>query len=256
MEDLSKRVPMINELILDNLDDKSLINFKEASREINQILDRERFYWIRTMNKHKGNFKEFKKSWKKVISKTPVGNVKQLALAVHHFFKGISTRHETQWHPLFIAAEQGSLELCEHIIGKTGEQNPKRIKDGFTPVHMAAQEGHMEIYQFLVENLDDKNPSENDGGTPLHRAASNGHLEICRITMEALVDKNPIDNEGWTPLHQAAQEGHLKICIIIMNGLVDKNPGNNNGWTPLHAAAKYGHLQTYNESYPGQKSWK
>ena len=105
MEDLSKRFPRIIKLFLNNLDDKSLINFKQTSRGINKVLEAEKFYWIRSMNKHNGNFQEFRESWKMVIEKTPAGNVRQLAMAVYHFFKGISTKHEAQWHPLFIVVE-------------------------------------------------------------------------------------------------------------------------------------------------------
>ena len=124
MENLS-RFSVINQQILNNVDNKTLVNFNKASRIINQVLDKEKFYWIRIINNHSGRFQDFQEPWKKVIFKTPVGTVKQLALAVHKFFQGIPTRIEKQWHPLFIAADQGSLELCEHIANKTGDKNPK-----------------------------------------------------------------------------------------------------------------------------------
>ena len=131
------------------------------------------------MNKYNGNFKEFKESWKKVTSKTPVGNIQQLSLAVRQFFKGISTRYETQWHPLFIAAEQGSLRLCEHIINKTGDIT-SNLDSGSTPLHLAVQGGHLETYQFLAKRLKDKNPGSKIGWTPLHQAAQEGYVEIAR----------------------------------------------------------------------------
>ena len=59
MEDLSKRVPLMNRWILKNVDDKTLTNFKEASQEINQVFDKERFYWIRMIFKYDDSFKEF-----------------------------------------------------------------------------------------------------------------------------------------------------------------------------------------------------
>ena len=77
MEDLSKRVPVINQIILKNLDEKSRANFKQVSRGINQVLAKERIYWILTMKKYHGNFKEFKKSWKMINSGTPVDNIKK-----------------------------------------------------------------------------------------------------------------------------------------------------------------------------------
>ena len=196
MENLTKRVPLINKLILKNIDEKSRINFKQSSRGINQVLDKERIYWILKLNKYHGNFKEFKESWKMVKSNTPANNVKHLALAAEKFFNGFATRTDKQWHPLFIAAQQGSLELCKLIVKKTGEYNPKRVQDGCTPLHMAAQEGNVEVYKLLASNLENKNIGDNIGCTPLHLAAQNGHLKVCGLIMETLVDKNPGINGG------------------------------------------------------------
>ena len=76
MEDLTKRVPLLNQWILKNIDQKSRVNFKRASKVINQVLDNERIYWILMMNKYNGHFKEFKASWKSVNYRTPVDNLK------------------------------------------------------------------------------------------------------------------------------------------------------------------------------------
>ena len=137
MEKLSKRFSSTNKVILSYVDEKTLANFKKGSKGINKILNGEKFYWIRIINKHRARFQEFQESWKKVISRTPVDTIKQLALAVDKFFQGKPTRLERRWHPLFIAAEQGSLELCKHIIYKTGCENPKRMKDGLNAFKMA-----------------------------------------------------------------------------------------------------------------------
>ena len=118
MEDLKKRTPLFNQLILKNLDETSRLNFRQASKSIDQVLEKERVYWILKMNKYQENFKEFKESWKAVISKTPVADLKHLAVAAQKFFNGKATRIDEQWHPLFIAADQDSLDLCKLIITK------------------------------------------------------------------------------------------------------------------------------------------
>ena len=104
MEDLTKKVPLINQLILKNIDEKIRVNFKHASRGIDKVLEKEKIYFILKMSKYHENFKEFKGSWKMVNFKTPVENVKKLALAVQKFFDGRAKRIDKQWHPLFIAA--------------------------------------------------------------------------------------------------------------------------------------------------------
>ena len=78
---------MINRLILKNVDDKTLANFKETNRDINKILGKEIFYWIRTIKKYNENFKEFQDSWKKATSKSPACIVYELALEIGKFHK-------------------------------------------------------------------------------------------------------------------------------------------------------------------------
>ena len=233
MEDLGWRFPLISKIILNNVDNISLANFRKASRENSNFLENERFYWIRIIKKYSANFEEFKESWKKVISKTQVDFLKNLAIDVQTFFNSFSKRYNQQWHPLFIGAERGSLPLCEHVVNRTGDVNSCERIDGFTPLGFAAQEGHLEICVFLIKPLEDKNPGDKNGWTPLHRAAQNGHLEVCKAIVMHLGNKNPASNDGITPLHLAAAHGHLEISKILIKNLDDKNPGCHNGQTPL-----------------------
>ena len=119
MENICERFPVITQMILNNVDDRSLINFKETSRDNDEMLKSERFYWIRIVKKYNGNFQEFHESWLKVINKSPVEIVKELSLAVYQFFMAREARSEKQWHPLSICPAQGSFLLCEHIFKKT-----------------------------------------------------------------------------------------------------------------------------------------
>ena len=89
MEDLGRKFPLISQIILNNVDDKSLTKFRKASRKNSNCLDNERFYWIRNIKRYFANFEEFQESWKKVINKTPVDFLKDLAIDVHSFFQGL-----------------------------------------------------------------------------------------------------------------------------------------------------------------------
>ena len=89
MEELGSRFPLISQIILNNVDDNSLANFRKVSRENSNFLDNERFYWIRNIKKYSSNLEEFQESWKKVINKTPVDFLKNLATDVQSFFQGL-----------------------------------------------------------------------------------------------------------------------------------------------------------------------
>ena len=257
MEDLCQRIPFVAVMIFRELNNQSLIKNKEASRELSQFMCNERFYWLRIIKIYNKNFFEYQVLWKKVLEKTPVNIIRQLAYAIRKFFMQKAHRccshrinacpprfeeftASLQWTPLHMIAYCGLFEMYKYAHGKTGQINPPII-NGLTPLHFTAFGGHLKILELIMDSLEDKNPGDNHGLTPLHLAAENGHLKVCEFIMDILEDKNPGDNRHLTPLHKAAVNGHLKVCEFIMEILEDKNPGDNHGITPLHKAAQNGY---------------
>ena len=86
MEDLCERFPLLSKMVFENLDNQKLVIVKESSLEINNHLQNERFYWIRIIKKHVERFNGFVDAWKKVIHKTPVKTVRELAITVETCF--------------------------------------------------------------------------------------------------------------------------------------------------------------------------
>ena len=133
------------------------------------------------IEKNIGKRNTFTEDWKKVVFKTKIQIVKELALATHEFYK---LRMKRNWFrqifsPLYIAADQGKLQLCQYMIGRSIDVNWKD-KIGQTPLLLAAKMGHFEITKLILGNVVEKNPPTDDGCTPLYVAASHGHLEIYR----------------------------------------------------------------------------
>ena len=244
MEELSNRFPHLASNILNEINDQSLFDCKESSREMNSFIVSEKFFWIRIIWNYRENFVEFKESWKKTINKSSVDFVMELSQATYRFFTKKSSRFEKQWHPLFIVGDQECLQLFKCIFEKVDDKNPKGY-NGVSVLHLAAQEGCLNISKFILENVDDKIFLDDTGGTPLHRAARFGHIEVCKLLLNHLEDKNLGNNEGVTPLHYAAFNGHLEVCKVVMDVVADKNPRSicHFGFTPLHAAAQTGHLE-------------
>ena len=121
MENLCIRFPVASEMVLKNLDDPSLKRSKLAGRGMAEFLENEKFYWIRIIKKYIVYFEGHEKSWREVVNKTPLGIIKQLAIAVQHFFKKHSFK---ELAPLHIAAEKGTFQLCQYVIAKTSNKNP------------------------------------------------------------------------------------------------------------------------------------
>ena len=253
MEEVCQRFPLIAQKILNNFDNETLINFKEAGRNNNDFLRKERSYWIRIIQSRNCNCNCFQEVWKKVIKKTPVETIKELAAAVLNIHPTLSGNMESK-PPLFFAAMYSSLNLCNHIIEKAGTVGIKATLIIASFMGIVKMNYPLNIFKLLLEKADDKNPILTFPiGTPrfqhignrtlLHDLAERGNLEMCKLIVEKVEDKNPKDVFGITPYHIAARFGDVKLCQILMEHLIDKNPTNIYGHTPFSLAASHGHLE-------------
>ena len=267
MESLSQRFPLMAQKIMSHVDDKTLINFKETGRNNAYFLGKERFYWIRIIQRYNCLIGELQEVWKKVVTKTPIDIIKELAVAIHQFPRTIFREHkneilpseptspiefvqkiEKQWHPLFIGATCGSVNLCDHIIKKVGVKNSTIFKRSgkITPLVFAAEfMNNLNVFKLLLEKAEDKNPIliTDVNWTLLHNLAEKGHLEMVTIMVKQIQNKSPLDVHGSTPYHIAAYFGHVELCYLLMKYNMDKNPKNYGGQTPLLFAAYNGQLE-------------
>ena len=256
MKHLFESIPLLGKLVFTNLDNQSLTNCKEVSRKLYESLDKERLLWIRIITNHKCNTTEYSKLWKKAVEKTPLENLKELAVAVDQFFKySTPNRHlspreineaprwfKAQWSPHHIAAHAGNLKLYQCVVEKTAGINPSGSNKK-TVLQFASEYGQLNVCKFIMDGLVDKNPSDDNGDTPFHLAAACGHVELCKLFLENGVDLNCTDKNGLGLLHAAASLGQLETYKIIMDSLQNKNPPDNEGNTPLHIAATENDLE-------------
>ena len=268
MENSIRRFALVAELILNNLDDQSLVRSKEISKEISKFTKNQRFYWIRMIGRKYWTFKGFQESWKEVIHQTPFDVVKELANEVQTLFtnQNICSLRTGPMHPLHIVALRGNLKLYKFVVSKTKDKNPcgrlisqhrkfmlptigdhsmyRPVSDA-TPLHMAAMNGNYEVCKYICENSDIKNQIDHLNLTPLDIAAANGHLHVVKILFESVVEEDQRNQVGWTPLHFAASSGHTEIYQYLYQNNVNKNPRDGGGVTPLHIAAYHGHSNMF-----------
>ena len=255
MDVFVNRFPLVSNRILDLLDDTTLMHCKEVSKELNNFLQNEKSVWLRIIRLYKGNIIGFEDSWKKTIEKDSVDNIKHLALATQNFFKHESNFFMNQWHPLFIAAAEGSIEFCKYVLQKTGDNNPSidnhinrfPTATGYTVLHFVAEFGCVDVARLIINRLEDKNPIDSHKNTCLHFAARNHDITVYKFFMKNAENKMPENFLGWTPCHQAAYSGNLKVLELVFKNLENKNPPTtkgigNLGLTPLHIAAQQNHV--------------
>jgi hypothetical protein len=245
MEILCQRFPLMAQKVMSYVDYNTLINFKEDDRNNVEFLRKERFYWIRIIQRYSCLFGELQEVWNKVVSRTPIEIIEELAVAVHKLPQTMLRQHkvygypmtllefvkkrEKHWHPLVISAACGSVDLCDHIIQKVGVKNlslSKRCGKN-TPLAVAAEYMRdMSVFKFLLEKAEDKNPIlvKRTNWTLLHELASDGHLRMCALMMEQVDDKSPQDVYGSAPFCMAVSYGRVEVCRLLMKYLIDKNP--------------------------------
>ena len=86
MEDLCVRIPLVAGMILKNLDNQSLIIYKDSSRGIHQYLTEEKLFSIRIIKEYKTSFTQYQNVWEKVLKKASVEIVQGFAVLVREFF--------------------------------------------------------------------------------------------------------------------------------------------------------------------------
>ena len=260
MDIIVRRFPTLAVNIINNLDDKSLVKFKDINRENHEFMDQERFYWIRILRKYSKYFETNKESWMMSISKIQARFVKKLAMATLNFFKtaprdleDVIDVHlkifffprEDQLTPLLIAAYNVDLSFFQQVKERTTNLKPPMTESDASPIHLAAFGGHITLCRHLLVELENKNSITKNGLTTLDYAAVAGHLEVFKIFHEVAEVKNPKSARTQkTPLHFAAEKGHSEICKFIIEREDDKNPADRWSRTPFHLAAQYGQLST------------
>ena len=276
MESIFAKIPDLGDKIIRELDNKSLLRCKEVQRSWYNFINEEKTLWLRMIQNYIGNDNKFLTAWRKVLTKTTIDFVAQIAFATKQsrsnvflvqtvspisvavidgsldLYKEMMVKLSGmnqkdifgEESPLFLAADIGHYDICKLVIANMVDKNPAR-HDGVSPLYMAAQNGHYKICKLIISNVDDKNPAMYDGVTPLFIAADQGHYEICKLIISNVDEKNPASYDGITPLYVAAEKGHYDICKLIITTVDDKNPARHDGYTPLYVAAKKGNYEIF-----------
>ena len=142
LEDICRRFPLVGKKICNNLDDESLVNFREADRNIHWFLEQERFFWVRNIRAYHSIMGDHQGVWNRIVHRRPLLIVREIALTVHRFCQWMKNhyRNETlcgfafvrrilrEYHPFYIAFKCVHRQFCEYIIQLTGIQWPTYLQ--------------------------------------------------------------------------------------------------------------------------------
>lgn len=150
----------------------------------------------------------------------------------------LSAQTKTGATPLYLACQEGHLEIIQYLVKDCGADPHVRANDGMTPLHAAAQMGHNTVIVWLVSAAWARH------GSARHSSARHGgpaHLPPPQMSFTT-VSLSERDDDGATAMHFAASRGHAKVLswLLLHGGEITAD-----GWggTPLHDAAENGELE-------------
>ena len=209
IEDVFNRFPHINESIFNELGNQSLINCKEASRELSKLLEQERFFWIRILRNYSKHYHTFHDFWKMAIYRTSIEIVKHLALATKTS-AWINPRTRFQFHPIHVATEVGNMELLEHISKKLREKIPPGSVMIIPPGNFMSAEIRSLISQYSMDKM----------YLRPYREQSKGNFGICRFMIGYVNDGNrqniKVNYYDRKKLNIAVANSHLEIAKFLL----------------------------------------
>ena len=270
------RFPHLGEKVFECLDNETLVICKSVGRTFNVFLDKEKIFWIRSLQRIIDNLKgkESKQNiWREFYGcSESINPMLQKEYCVEKQLKGLSAssiksmaQEATKnslfkkqfYHLLHLAIFVGNEEIYRSVYANSKDKNPEP-GSRVTLLHLAAKHGNLDICRFIIGKVEDKNPANAFPGndTPLHFAAEHGHLSVYKLLSEHVVDKNPKNLVDDTPLHEAARNGHLAICEFILKNVNAEEAINAKGAgnTPLHyACRKGGHVSLCKNQYGARR---
>ena len=241
--DLFKRFPHIGQSILNNLDNQSLINCKEASQELSEFLEKERFFWIRILTNYSKHYDTFLDFWKMAVNRASIEIVRNLAVTTKTFFTSqettvykISINNQIcynssltilMWSPIHVAAVFGNLELIEHILQKICNKIPSGSVMIIPPGNYMSTVIRFLITTYSMDKMSVRpymyNGLDGERSSLLYLAAKKGNFGLCRLMIDH--DAN-VRYRGLAydkkNLIMAIANSHLEIAKLLLTEKVEE----------------------------------
>ncbi|XP_034015304.1 kinase D-interacting substrate of 220 kDa B isoform X2 [Thalassophryne amazonica] len=158
-------------------------------------------------------------------------------------FREVDSRSDNGQTPLMVAAEQGSLEIVQELIGRGANVNMDDV-DSWTALISAAKEGHIEIVRELLDNDANLEHRDMGGWTAVMWAAYKGCTAVAQLLLEKGANPNITGQYSVYPIIWAAGRGHAEIVHLLLQYGAKVNCSDKYGTTPLIWAARKGHYDS------------
>lgn len=153
----------------------------------------------------------------------------------------VKTKNTEQHTALWLAADQGKLELVNWLINLGADVNASQLSDGKTALHTAILNKHSSVAKLLIEKSVDINKGDKDLATPLYYSVQSTDYDSNQLTKYLIdnganVHSSILSINGYTSLHMASLFGNIEAVRMLIKAGADVNAVDVRGYTPIFSA--------------------
>ncbi|UCM86224.1 MAG: ankyrin repeat domain-containing protein [Rickettsia endosymbiont of Culicoides impunctatus] len=148
------------------------------------------------------------------------------------------TTNTEQYTALWLASQQGHVDIVKWLIDKGADINAIRQSDGCTALQTAICKEQLQVIEWLVAKGANVNKADKEEASPLYYSLGYAGQPIQPNIVKFLVSKGADVKQsmydGDTPLHMACYRANTGAIKLLLDHGASINEVNNDGYTPLH----------------------
>ena len=258
--------------IFSNLSDKSLADCRRVKKSWKELIDKQKFYYVRQLAKRKEKHPRFfnaNQQWNDIIddlkneSESKLSDLKNMNIFLKEFFKlkqpsnydpleWMVSRNQITWVTFLLKFVQDLDQETDIGSGLVFDPNDDANDDlPTTPLMTACHHGYADIVKVIMSNVEGKtidlNKRGNGGQPPFIHACCRGETEVVKVFLEFAdklnINLNLTDNVGDNSGFSYAVRGKFEeiVELLIQDPRIDVHTPDQTLMTPFMMACEQGY---------------
>ena len=144
--------------------------------------------------------------------------------------ESVNKREEDRTTPLFVAVENGNLEMVRLLLAHGAKANA-RNKAKQAPLMRLDDDATVELVELLLAHGAKVDVTDEEGNTPLMSAAAESNADVVRALISSTTKIDAQNKEGMSALMIAAYRDDLEVVKALLEAGADVNLKDKDGET-------------------------